>query len=109
MLATRAVATLAAYIPFGYSFCPDVIVNGMAAVAQRSSRPFHILGRVERRPPIGPVLYKIRTPDLVPDIPLSRQREVVVTHLLEIALFPFASIYEGNVVLRESEKRIRFR
>ena len=88
MLAARAVASLAADIPLGDRVGLHVVVDGMAAVAQRSGRPLHVVRGIVRHPPIGIGLHEVRPPDLVGDVPLRRQREVVVADLREVALLP---------------------
>src|SRR6202050_2379471 len=42
MGAARSVAGFAADVPFGYALCLDVVVDRMAAVAERPGRPLHI-------------------------------------------------------------------
>lgn len=79
----------------------------MATVAGRAGRTVHVVGRVERRPPIcagdGNV---VRPPSLVLDVPLSRKRIVVVAHFGEIPLFPFAAINEGDLLPRKFGNRV---
>ena len=53
VLAARAVAALAADVPFGDRLRLDVVVDRMAAVAERTGRPLHVVGRIERHPPVG--------------------------------------------------------
>ena len=62
MLATGAVAFFAAYVPFRRGPGLDVVVDRMASIAGRTSRPFHIVGRIEWRPPVGPLSNEVRAP-----------------------------------------------
>src|SRR6478735_12754717 len=101
VIASRSMAFLATDIPFRDRFFLNVVVDRMASVAQRPRRPLHVVRRVESRPPIGAVPNEIRTPYLVRNIPLSGQHNVVVSYFLEIALFPLAAVYEGDIFLVE--------
>ena len=78
----------------------------MTAVAERAGRPLEIVGRIKRRPPVGAVADEIRLPHLVRDVPLRRQREIIVADLREVALLPAAAVDEGDVVLGEGDERI---
>ena len=53
VLAAGAVAALAADVPLRDAVVADVEIDRMAAVAERAGRPLHVVGRIERRPPIG--------------------------------------------------------
>ena len=70
MNATGAVALLAAYIPLGDSFCLDVVVDGVTAVAGGSGGAVEVCGTVVRHPPIGAGLNVIREPPVLLNIPL---------------------------------------
>ena len=59
VLATRAMAAFAAYVPFGDLFGLDVVVDRVAPVAGRTGRALHVVGRIKRRPPIGSGLDEI--------------------------------------------------
>ena len=72
MLAARSVAFLAADVPFADFFGRDVVIDRMAAVAQRPGRTFEIVRRVQRGPPIGGVRHEVVLPHFVRDIPLGR-------------------------------------
>ena len=43
------------------------------------------------------------------DVPLGGKRKIVVAHLLEVALFPFAAVGERDVVAGERDERIFLR
>src|SRR5579863_980665 len=106
MNAARPVASLAPDVPLGDGLFRDVVVHGMAPVAERAGWSLRIVGRVERHPPIGAVGNEVFAPNLVGDIPLRGQYEVVVSNFLEIALLPLAAIDESDVVLGESDQRV---
>src|ERR1700676_4169521 len=52
MLAPRAMAALAAYVPFRHLLGLNVVVDGMAAIAGGASGPLHIVGRIKLCPPV---------------------------------------------------------
>jgi len=89
MQASGPVTPFAHDVPFGDSFCLDVVVHRMTSVTERTSRPPGVVRRVQRSPPVGSILYEVRPPDLVRYIPLGRQHKVVVTNLLEVSLLPY--------------------
>ena len=107
MLVTWPVAPFTAHVPLRYSFGFYVEVDGMTTVTQWAGRPLHVVWGIERRPPVGSILYEVGTPNLICDIPLNRKYEVVIAHLLEVALLPFASVHECNLVFGELYERIR--
>ncbi len=109
MGAAGAMATLAAYVPLGHGFCFQVVVNRMTAVAERAGRPLEVIGRVKWHPPVRSIFDEIGSLDLVSDVPLSRKGKIVVSYLLEVALFPFAAVNECDVVLFEVNNRIWLR
>ena len=98
MLTSRPMALFAAYIPFRHFFGFHVVIDGVAAIAGWSSRPVGIAWTVIGRPPIGSGLDMVREPPLLRDVPLCRQREVVVATLHEVALLVAAAIDECDVV-----------
>ena len=103
-----AMATFAADIPFADGLCSDVVIHRVTAIAQRPRRTLEIVRRIERCPPIGGIRHEIAPPNLVGDILLRRLREIVVSDLGEISLFPAAAIDERNVVFRKRKQRIGF-
>src|ERR1700719_483104 len=107
MRLARAMTSLATDIPLGHGLGLDVVVHRMAAVAERPRGALEIVGRVKRRPPIGAVGDEIPAPDLMRDVPLDRQREIIVADFLEVTLLPSAAVNEGDVVLGEAKDRIR--
>src|ERR1700693_4663292 len=62
VLATRTMAALAADVPFGDALGRNVVVHRVAAIAQRSGGPLEVVGWIQRRPPIGAILDKVRSP-----------------------------------------------
>jgi hypothetical protein len=106
--AARAMAFLAPDIPFGHRLGTDVVIHRMAAVAQRTCRTLEIVRRIEGCPPVRARLDDVWRPDLVRDVPLHGKRKIVVADFLEIALFPFASVDEGDIVRRKWKDRIGF-
>src|SRR5579862_607466 len=96
MLAAGSVAALAADVPFGHLLRLDVVIDRVAAVAQGAGRALHVVVGVERGPPVSPLRDLIRTPGTVADIPLHRQRKIVVADLREVALLPQAAVDEGH-------------
>src|SRR4029077_5244935 len=97
VIAARTMAALAPDVPLRDLLRVDVVVDGMAAVAERPGRPLHVVGWIERRPPVTAVLDEIWAPELMNHIPLGRKHKVVIAHLFEIALLPFTPVDEGNV------------
>ncbi len=71
MFATGAMAFFAAYVPFRGHPGLNVVVDRMAPIAERTSRPFHIVGRIEWRPPVGALSDEVRAPHLVAHVPLG--------------------------------------
>src|ERR1700681_3596603 len=102
MLAARPVAALTTDIPFRDSLGLDVVVNRMAAVASRTGGPLHVIGRIYRPPPI-PALgrHSIRTPCVIADVPLRRQRKIVVADLCEITLLPKTAVNQCHLIFCE--------
>src|SRR5438105_868905 len=73
VIAAWSMALFAADVPFRHRLGLDVVVNRMAAIAKRSSRPLHVVGGIEFRPPVGTVGGEVGTPHLVREVPLSRE------------------------------------
>ena len=101
VLAARAVAALAADVPFGHLFRVNVVIDGVATVAGRPGGPLHVVGRIERLPPIGSFGHEIRAPRMMHDVPLRGLGKIVVADLREVALLPYAAVDECDVTLRE--------
>src|SRR5580693_4178638 len=101
MRAPGTVAALAADIPFRDLLGLDIVVHRVAAVACRSSRPLHVVRRIERFPPIASLWNKIRSPDFVGHVPLRGLGEIVIADFGEIALLPKAAIHKGDLLLRK--------
>src|ERR1700687_4475601 len=89
MLASRPVAAFAADVPLGDLLCVDVVVHRVAAIAGWPCRPLHVVRRIKGGPPVRPLArHMIGKPGSFSDVPLNRQRIVVVANLSEIALLP---------------------
>jgi hypothetical protein len=93
---TRTVAALAADVPLGHGLGLDVVVDRMAAVAQRAGRPLHVVWRIKLSPPVGIVFDEVAAKNLVRDIPRDRLRIVVVSDLRKIALLPDAAVHHAR-------------
>src|ERR1700674_2367907 len=98
MRAARAVALFAADIPFSHCFDRNIIVDGMAAIAERPGSPLEIIRRIERSPPVGGIGHKIPPPHFVRDVPLGWLWKIVVADFGEIALLPAAAVNECDIV-----------
>src|SRR4029077_6464855 len=101
VLAAGAVATFAADVPLGDFFGVDVVADGVAAIAGGAGGALHVVGRIERHPPIGAVGDEIGAPDFVGDIPLRGFRKIVVADFGEVTLLPHAAVDEGDLVFGE--------
>ena len=100
---------LAADIPLRRLFGPDVIVDGVTAIASGPGGTLEIAGRIVGGPPIGAgVCDVVGSPRLVADVPLNRKRIVVVADAGEVALLPFAAVYEGDLVEGKRRDVVRF-
>src|SRR5579862_2891963 len=104
-------ALLAADIPFGRRLGRDVVVDRVAAIAQRARGASGIVAsgvRIMRHPPIAVGRDMVRKPSFVRNVPLRGEREIVIANLPEISLLPAAAIDEGNILLLEGKHRVRF-
>ena len=101
MGAARPVAALAANVPLRHLLGLNVVVDRVAAVARRPRGPLHVVGRVERHPPVRAGCHHVGTPHLVGDVPLRRLGIIVVADFREVALFPDTPIDERHLILRE--------
>src|SRR5947199_9432358 len=97
VIAAGSVTALASDVPFGHGVGGEVVVHGMAAVAEGAGRALHIVGGIVGHPPIGVVRDEIGTPDLVRNVPLRPQRKIIVTDLRKVTLFPDAAVNESDV------------
>ena len=73
VFAARTMATLAAYVPLDDLSGVRIEVDGMATIASGACGALHVVGGIERRPPIGAWLDEVRKPLFVNDVPLSGQ------------------------------------
>ena len=101
MCAARPVAAFAAHVPLRDAMIADIEIDGVAAIAERARGSLHIVGRVERRPPIGIVRDEIRAPNAIGDVPLGGLGIIIIPDFGEIALLPDAAVDEPNVIARE--------
>src|SRR5579863_3037992 len=72
VLAAGTVALLATNVPLRYGFVCNIVVHGVAAVAERACRSLEVVGWIQWRPPISIVRYEVTFPHLMGDIPLRR-------------------------------------
>ena len=104
--AAGAVALFAADVPLGDLVGVDVVVDGVAAVAERAGGALHVGVGVEGRPPVGALLDVIGEPAFFCDVPLRGEDEVVVADFGEVALLVAAAVDEGDLVEREGDERV---
>ena len=103
-----AVALFTSHIPLRNRFRLNVIVDRMATVAERSSRPLHVVIGVESGPPVGAGCDLISPPDLMIRIPLRTKWEIIIAPFREVTLLPPAAIRERYILFREFHQRVRF-
>ena len=108
MIAAGAVALFAADVPFGHCVIRDVVVDGVATVAEGSGGAFGLALGVDVGPPVGAFRRVVGTPDFVGDIPLNGINEVIVTLLVEVALLPFVAVQEGDIGKFEGDEGVGF-
>ena len=72
--------------------------NGSCRRSGLSGAP-HVIGWIERLPPVGTLGDKIGSPDFSGDVPLRWFREVVVANFCEVTLLPDASVNESDIGL----------
>ena len=102
MFAPGSVAALAANIPFGDLMGVNVVVDGVAPVAERTGRALAVVVGVEGRPPIAFLSgHVVGKPFVLREVPLHTERDVIVPLLDEVTLLPQASVDERNVGGRE--------
>src|SRR5579875_923984 len=99
VLASRPVAALAAHIPLRHGPGCNVVIHGMAAIAQRAGGPLHGVVRIVWCPPVFARAGMVLQPDMVNNIPLYRQRIVMVAALDEVPLLPVTAVDESNILL----------
>ncbi len=99
VLASRSMAALAAHIPFCHGLGCNVVVHGMAAIAQRAGGPLHGIVRIIRNPPVFTQAGVVLQPHMVNNIPLHRQRIILVATLDEVTLLPMTAIDKSNILL----------
>src|SRR5262245_62099141 len=97
VLATRTMTFFAPDVPLSDLLRLGGVIHRMTTVAERPGRTLHVPGRIERYPPIGVGLHRIRAPDFVRHVPLCGQREVIVANFRKVALLPLRTVDESNV------------
>lgn len=106
MFAAGAVAALTANVPLGDLACVNVVVHGMAAVAERAGGAAGVFRRIVRHPPIGVFSDVVFAPLFVFDFPLCAERVVIIADFREVALFPKAAVNEGDLPLSKRRDRV---
>src|SRR6266403_3281581 len=101
VLAAGAVAAFAADVPLGDFFGVDIVADGVAAVTGGAGGPLHVVGRIERHPPVSAVGNEIGAPDFVDDVPLRGFGVIIIANFGEVTLLPEAAVDEGYLILRE--------
>lgn len=107
VLASGPMAPLTADIPLCDLLGVDVVAHRMAAIASGPCRPLQVVGRVKRRPPVRPRANEILTPFVIRDLPLSRQREVVISNFCKISLLPKTAVNERDLAQSEFGDSVR--
>lgn len=98
VLASRSTTLFAADIPLRHRFGFDVVIHRVAAIAGAASRTIEIARTITRNPPVSACFDVIRKPLLLSNIPLGRQREVIVAPLGEISLLVATPVNEGDII-----------
>lgn len=92
----------AADIPLSHLLGVNVVADRVAAIAKRSGRTVHIVGRIKRSPPIATGRrYLILAPLLIYDLPLHGQWEIVIADFRKVTLFPNTAIDKCNPIFGE--------
>src|ERR1700683_4360548 len=100
VFAAWTVAAFATDVPLGDLFGVDVVTDRVAAVAGRSGWTLHVVGWIERSPPVcSRVWYVIGSPCFIADVPLSGKWIVVISYFGKVALLPLAAIDKCDLVL----------
>src|SRR5579862_5106198 len=89
---------LAANVPLGHLFRFDVVVDRVASIACRPGGPVEVCRAIEGHPPVGTSFHVIGEPAALFNVPLRRQRKVIVASLGEVTLFPTASVHKRHFV-----------
>src|SRR6201987_6546273 len=98
MFAARSVPFFPTDIPFGHLLRLHVVIYGMAAVARGSGGTIEVGRPVKRNPPVRSRFHVIGQPLLFRDVPLRRQRIIIVATLGEIALLIATSVDERDLI-----------
>jgi len=108
VIAARTVTLLTAHIPFRHGLCLDVVVHGMASVAQGARRALEVVLPVIPGPPVRTGLGVVGAPNFVDDVPLRGLGEEIIADFFKIPLLPFAAIDERDVAQPESQQWVGF-
>jgi hypothetical protein len=103
------VTFFAGNVPFGDLLGFEIVIQRMAAIAERARGALEIAGRIELRPPIAAVGNVVGKPPIVFDVPLRGQREIIIAAFGEVALLSPASINKSDLTEIEIDVRIRMR
>lgn len=99
MIAARSMATLTPHIPLRHILRVYVVIDRMATVAERAFGPLHVVSRIQRAPPTASFRgHHIGKPSASSDVPLHRQREIVIADPREKPLLPKVAVDEGNLI-----------
>jgi hypothetical protein len=100
------VAFLTTNVPLGDLVGVDVVIHGVAAVAERASGTLLVGLAVERNPPVSSLLDVKWKPALFIDVPLGRLDEVVIPDFCEVALLVAAAVDKSDLLEIEGDERI---
>ncbi len=92
VLTSWAMTLLTPDVPLRHLLGVHIVVDGVAAIAGRPGWTSHVVRGIVWSPPVGSGFDVISTPDLMGNVPLGRQRKIVVTDFLEIPLLPLRSM-----------------
>jgi len=107
VFAAGAVAFFAADVPLGDFAVGEILVDGVAAVAERAGGALHVVGGVLGCPPVGSGVGDVEgEPLLVGDVPLGGEDVVVVADEGEEALLVTAAVDEGDLIEGEVDEGV---
>jgi len=98
VLATRSMTLFAADVPLRHGFGLDVVVYRVASIARRAGGAIEIGRTIIRYPPVSACFDVIREPHLLRDVPLRRERKIILAPLGEIPLLVATPVYEGDIL-----------
>src|SRR6185437_14323889 len=106
--AAGAVTFFTADVPLGDLVGGDVVVDGVAAVAEGAGGALHVGAGIEGLPPVGALFDVVGEPAFFLDVPLGGEDVVVVADFGEVALLVTAAVDEGDLVEGEGDERVGF-